>query len=218
LVKYKDSKEAVEVNVIRKATMNEVNSFDEKYVNLYGRTFIEDGNLCFDNPGTAIETIINGTSLTACFDVSATLYVVVEVDGVRTRRVKLTNDKEEYTLVSGLTDGLHTIRIINSSEARFGRIRLVSLSADEFYTVPEKANFRIEFIGDSITAGYGSLGKQGDVRSVDNSDACTTYAYLTARKLNVDYSMVAVSGISVAVKMWEHNYTMEEIYGYYSYT
>ena len=211
-VQYKKSYAIAEVSVVGEVTAEQVNSFDEKYVNLFGRVYTQDKKLCFDHPATAIETMIEGTSLSAEIFANAELYVWVMVDGERHERIKITPDKTTYALVSGLPFGRHTIRIVNSSEGHLGQIRIGALSADKFYAVPEKSDFSIEFIGDSITAGYGSIGVKGEARTAKNSDACSTYAYFSAEKLGVDYSTVAVSGICVNADIWSTGVNMETVY------
>lgn len=211
-IQYKKATAVAEVSVVGRATAEQINTFDEKYVNLFGRVYTQDGNLCFDHPATAVETMIDGTSLSAEILVNAELYVWVIVDGERYKRVQLTPAQTTYTLVSGLPNGRHTVRIVNSSEGSLGQIRIASLSADAFYTAPEKSDFSIEFIGDSITAGFGSIGVKGEARTAKNSDACSTYAYYTAEKLGVDYSTIAVSGICVSADLWNTGINMEMVY------
>ena len=202
-VKYKRASAMAEVRVIDKAKATEVNTFDERYVNRYGRTYAEDRKLCLDHVASGIEVAIDGTTLTAKIEASANVYLCVYVDGEeKYERISLTSGTKTYTLVDGLEQGFHTVRVVKSSEIYDGQIRIGSLLSEGFYTAPEKSNFRIEFIGDSITAGYGALGGTGAPRTVENSDACSSYAYYTAQKLGVDYSMVAIQGICVKANMW----------------
>jgi lysophospholipase L1-like esterase len=56
----------------------------------------------------------------------------------------------------------------------------------------------IEFIGDSITCGYGIDDEDRDHHfSTSTEDFTKTYAYKTARELNADYSAVALSGYGI---------------------
>lgn len=211
-VKYKRASATAEVRVMDKATADNVNTFDERYVNLYGRTYQKDGKLCLDHVASGIEVAINGTALTAEIEANTNVYLCVYVDGAAEyERIALTGGKKTYTLASGLEQGFHTVRVVKSSEIYDGQIRIISLSSEGFYTAPEKSNFRIEFIGDSITAGYGALGATGAPRTVENSDACSSYAYYTAQKLGVDYSTVAIQGICVKANMWIED-CMSDVY------
>ena len=211
-VKYKRASAIAEVRVIDKTKAVEVNTFDERYVNLYGRTYVEDRKLCLDHVASGIEVAIDGTTLTAKIEATANVYLCVYVDDAEEyQRILIFGGAKTYTLVSGLQKGFHTIRLIKSSEVYDGQIRIGSLLSEGFYTAPEKSNFRIEFVGDSITAGYGALGATGAPRTVENSDACSSYAYYTAQKLGVDYSMVAIQGICVKANMWLQD-CMSDIY------
>ena len=211
-VKYKRASATAEIRVIGEATTEEVNTFDEAFVNLYGRTYKKEDALRLDHAASGIEVAIDGTMLRAEIEVSANVYLCVYVDGSENReRICLTPSQETYTLVSGLERGLHTIRLVKSSEIYDGQINIISLRSEGFYTAPEKSNFRIEFVGDSITAGYGALGATGAARTVENSDACSSYAYYTAQKLGVDYSIVAIQGICVKAHMWLQE-SMSDVY------
>ena len=209
---YKNAKTIADVIVIDEAAEAQVNTFDEKYVNTYGRTYFKGDKLCLDYVGAGVGVAVNGTSLTANIEVDTILYLCVYVDGAEEyTRIQLTPKQKEYTLVSNMEEGFHTVRIVKSSEVYDGQIHLVAFSSEGFYTAPEKSNFRIEFVGDSITAGYGALGSPGDARTVENSDACSSYAYYAAQKLNVDYSMVAIQGICVKQNMWLTE-SMDDVY------
>ncbi len=60
-----------------------------------------------------------------------------------------------------------------------------------------KKETTIEFIGDSITCGYGIDDDQYGYFSTSTENFTKTYAYLTAKELNADYSAVAFSGYGV---------------------
>lgn len=62
--------------------------------------------------------------------------------------------------------------------------------------IPEESKpHLIEFIGDSITCGYGVDGRyMVDPFKTANENVTKSYAYLSAEVLNADYSMVSYSG------------------------
>ncbi len=93
-----------------------------------------------------------------------------------------------------------TIRVIKLSESAsstlgIGKIKV--LSEGTVTPAPNKVH-RIEFIGDSITCGYGvdNPDRRGTF-STQTEDVTKTYAYKTAQALNADYSIVAFSGYGV---------------------
>ena len=66
-----------------------------------------------------------------------------------------------------------------------------------FRAAPAKQHL-IEFLGDSITCGYGADGIfMQDVFLTANENAAETYAVLTAEALDADYSLVCYSGYGV---------------------
>lgn len=74
------------------------------------------------------------------------------------------------------------------------------LIADESATLTpaKKKARRLEFIGDSITCGYGVDDSNLEhTFSTATEDVTKAYAYLTAQALNADYSMVSYSGYGI---------------------
>lgn len=145
------------------------------------------------------------------------LYVNVLVDGV-----KQGTSRKDYrfvgtkvntvTLAEGLERGMHNFTIERQSEAERGFIYLVSVTMTGEITEKPKDNERfIEFIGDSITTGYGNLypdltdgEKDSNQASNVYVDGTRSYACLTAKALSADYSIVAQQGIGVTIGYYPH--------------
>lgn len=93
-----------------------------------------------------------------------------------------------------------SIRIIKYSEAAFGITGICSLQVDEgamLRPLPKKER-RIEFIGDSMTCGYGVEGVWNvDVFNTPQENPMKAYAVRTAQELNADYQLVSWSGIGL---------------------
>lgn len=92
------------------------------------------------------------------------------------------------------------IRVIKLSEAMFSSfgIRKVSAFSVKDIKPTKPRELKIEFIGDSITCGYG-VDEQNPYGhfSTATENFTKTYAYLTANSLNADYSAVSFSGYGV---------------------
>lgn len=210
------------VKVFTAATAEEVNSFDEKYVNLYGRMDNSEGVVNIDNCGSGIEVAFYGTEL------KAKLTVTQPTNGMKIfGHVFLDGEMQEFTpFVSGesvvlaedLEEGVHVAALHKSSEINEGRIAVKQFYADRFLRIPEKSDFKMEFIGDSITCGYGDLlmGASGIVRNSENSDACLSYAFLTGKQLNADFSIISYSGIGVKADRWGAGFDMTDLHTYTS--
>lgn len=75
-----------------------------------------------------------------------------------------------------------------------------SLSGKNTFSTLSK-KLKIEFIGDSITCGYGIEGiHEKDVFKTSQERADKSYAFLTARKLNAEFNFVSWSGIGLISK------------------
>ena len=102
----------------------------------------------------------------------------------------------------GEADRRAVVEIVLLSEAKRGAVgvRSVTVDAGEAATVvpTESKELSIEFIGDSITCGYGveAAGVDEPFRTTEEN-FMKSYAYLAAQKLGADYSAVCYSGYGV---------------------
>ena len=138
----------------------------------------------------------------AWHNANACPYITVIVDGNEENRQTLAINREglsRYTLARNLPDGVHTITVLKLSEALQSNWEVGALhlpDGSELLDMPhDHSRLKIEFIGDSITAGFGNRCPTKDgpfcTREQDGYDS---YAALTARALNADYHVLAVSG------------------------
>ncbi len=92
----------------------------------------------------------------------------------------------------------HTVTLAKLSEAAFGSLGVREILSDSGDVRPTAPSCRaIEFIGDSITCGYGVDAAAEDTFSTHTENALSAYAYLTAKALNASYSLVSWSGIGI---------------------
>lgn len=143
---------------------------------------------------------------------------VADENGELSQRFRCTGGPLWYTLFSG-EEGTHTLRLTKLSENQFGRTALLCLEAGG-QLLPAKAPKRrlsIEFIGDSITCGFGNEAPHRDsLFDTGEENGWDTWAARAARELNAEFSMVSVSGISVAKPKYPKDSfpSMEEVYPY----
>ncbi|MBR5059425.1 MAG: hypothetical protein IKX06_01480 [Clostridia bacterium] len=148
------------------------------------------------------------------------LYLGVYVDDVQQGSsradFRLTGSKEvTLTLAEGLSRGLHKFTVEKQSEAERGSVYVISLKiCGELWDKPSDSSVFIEFIGDSITTGYGNLwpdhaeGEKGaNAAANEYVDGTRTYAVLAAKALGADYSVVAQQGIGCVIGWYEHTMT-----------
>ncbi len=132
-------------------------------------------------------------------------YITVIVDGDDKNRRVICIDREglvRYPLVEDLSDGVHTVTVMKQSEALQSNWEVGGLTLSDggelLQTEWEDNRLKMEFIGDSITAGFGNRcpTKDGPFITAEQ-DGYETYAALTARALGADYHVLAVSGFGM---------------------
>ena len=101
-----------------------------------------------------------------------------------------------FTIAEDLPEGDHTFAIYNQTEANMGAFGVKSIElSGTFKDAPVEKDLFIEFVGDSITAGHGVLNNF-NVNAPLYEDATRGWPYLTAKALDADWSVLAVSGIT----------------------
>ncbi len=93
--------------------------------------------------------------------------------------------------------GRHTIRLIKVTGYTIATAQVLSVTLDGTIdpTAPADKDLHIEFLGDSISCGWGTIG--GHTGAYTDQDGTLAYPYRVAEKLNADYSITALSGCGV---------------------
>lgn len=215
-VTYKNHTKKIKLSVLDTIAAEAINSYNEAAVNMFGRVYVSNDRLNLDQVASSIEVAFFADYLTFSYESTGENYLCVFVDDAdEPIRFELKTGINDYT-INGLEYGYHKVRIVKSSEIFDGQVDIFNFRSKEFLTVPKNQNLKIEFIGDSITCGYGALGNNTQPRTIENSDGCSGFAYQTAKMLNADYSIVAAQGICIKVNMWIPDWNMEQLYEYVS--
>ena len=111
------------------------------------------------------------------------------------------------------------IRIIKLTENLKTQLGLTAVTMDDkaVLSKPETNNRKsIEFIGDSITCGFGNGTLDRDkLYFTEEEDGELSHAYLAAKELDMDYSVVSISGICASFNPGiPMEYAMNELYDY----
>lgn len=211
-VSYESFEVTITVCVHEQVTAKQVNSFKEPYFYSFGRPYKNGVALKFDHVCSGFELSFYGESLNVTLNVEGTTYARMFIDGDKEGTFLKLKNMENKPIVENLSRDIHTIRLLKSSELTDGQFSVQNFSAEAFYNQQREEKLKLEFIGDSITTGYGVLGRDGEGRGPQNSDSCSSYAFFTAQNLNADISAVALEGICVEVNMWQPTYKMSNLY------
>jgi lysophospholipase L1-like esterase len=99
-------------------------------------------------------------------------------------------------LASNLADGPHEVRIARRNEGHGGTTTFIGFAFADGVALPppRRPERRLQFIGDSITCGYGSEGKSPCPYEFWSENYEVTYAALTARHFGAEAHVIAKSG------------------------
>ena len=177
---------------------------DEDYVKISGRTYTSSGGtVILSNTYSSVEFAFVGTlaevTLTSdCKDSKAR--VGIFVNGERTIDTMLTDKTTTLKVFESDVPEKCIVSIVKLSEQSHSYVGVKNIHAVTEYGIiptPERER-KIEFIGDSITCGYGvDAPNEGYDFSTETEDGSKTYAALVGKALNADVNIVAWSGIGV---------------------
>ncbi len=119
----------------------------------------------------------------------------VAINGERVLDTLLTEAAQTIPILSGAERRPVTIRLLKLSEAASSTLGVRCITADAIPAPTALKSRCIEFIGDSITCGYGVDARDETCAfSTATEDATKSCAFLAAQALDADWSMVAYSG------------------------
>ncbi len=120
------------------------------------------------------------------------------------QRVTLNERENHIVLFDSPVEKTVTIRVMKFSECAFGYAGLKSLEIDgDLLSSPEASAYdgnqlKLEFIGDSITCGYGIEGIwEKDTFTTAQERPDKAYAFLTAKALGAQVQLCSWSGIGL---------------------
>jgi lysophospholipase L1-like esterase len=141
--------------------------------------------------GTAVSVKLQDDSLKNWFTVKLDDSIII---------FRSNNNNGLYTLAQHLTNKKHTLEISRRTEWHAGNTIFRGLEIDKrakLFSLP-KFRHTIEFIGNSLTCGYGNEGKSKQEHfSYETENNYETYGAMTARALNAAYVAVCRSGIGM---------------------
>lgn len=133
-----------------------------------------------------------------------------------------------YPLLTFAEEQAHIVTIRKITENAKGKICLTEFITDGEILAPDeetengtgkrKDTLQIEFIGDSITCGFGNMVNDADrVFYSADENGWMAHPAVAARKLQADFSVIACSGIAVTEGIGKFTYALPSMKYYYPY-
>ena len=106
---------------------------------------------------------------------------------------------EEQIVLKNIPEGEHTLRLLKVTGHTLARAQIYSVTfAGEILEYAEEEEpLYIEYVGDSISCGWGTIGTNGGAYT--DQDGTFAYPYLVSEALGADYSITALSGQGLLV-------------------
>ncbi|MGN1305426.1 MAG: GDSL-type esterase/lipase family protein [Oscillospiraceae bacterium] len=170
-----------------------------------GRTYYNNGKIYCALSGSGAEFTFTGTevSITIEGDTNSAnaasadnqARVAVYVNGER-KADEMINEKTKTINIKTSDSEQSDVKIVKISESQESTCAISDITVNGKDVKPaENKQHLIEFIGDSITCGYGVDDEDCNHHFSTKTEDCTkAYAYKTAEKLDADYSLVSYSG------------------------
>lgn len=189
------------------------------YIKYYGRfDFSKPDKAVFDWPGCTMALSFEGTSVKLLLDDGGNNYNIF-IDNRPPVTLVTQKGVKEYTLASGLADGLHTVMVNRRTEAGNGVATFEGFKIDENKSVhfwPKSPKYKIEFIGDSLTVGYGNMCSnvnETDLRAM--SDNYMSWGPIACRAVDAEWSIIAISGKGVVRNYGDTSKASKGVLPYY---
>jgi len=174
---------------------------DHSAFSYFGRTDRSDPKAVhFDWPGVYLRCAFTGNMLELRLKGGTRDYFNVFIDDQPVKVIHPVADS--IYVVNGLPGkGTHELLITKRTEADMGMACFYGIgiaAGEKIYPSKVKNNRKIEFIGNSITCGYGAEGLSGKERfKPETENSYDSYASITARAFSADYSLIAHSGLGI---------------------
>ena len=178
-------------------------------IRVMGRHLREGDAVRFGASGVTFFIRFRGTALDVALDdqvadTNGHNWFTAVVDDGAPVRFRTAPGTPRYTVASGLRDGEHRVVLSKATEGQNGHERLRAVYATALLPADALPERRIEYVGNSITAGYGADQTPVACKTgtwYDATHAWLAYGPTVARRVGAQWMLSAVSGIGV-VRNW----------------
>lgn len=195
---------------------------DDPHIRYTGRVdFSNPKEPHFWQPGVYVEVKFEGSSCQLYLKDEVLYgkshnYIEIQVDDETPYRLQTRGKSDTLTIEARIKAGSHRLILCKNTEAGVGYIGLAGLRCKKLLDLPGAPARKIEFIGNSITCGYGadmSIKPCGQGEWYDQHNAYMAYGPVTARALNAQWYLSAVSGIGLMHSCCNMDIIMPQVFG-----
>jgi hypothetical protein len=179
----------------------------DPHIRYSGRIIMQDDAAELSWPGTSLKINFRGTGVKAMLkDEHGYDYWNIIVDDKVVSVIQPDSNQKEYTLVSGLAPGNHTLELFKRTEWAMGKTWFYEFALDKNGATlppPPPQKRKMEFFGNSISCGYAVEDLTGQDRgTAPYENGYLSYAAITARHFDAEFHNTSRSGIGIMVS-WD---------------
>lgn len=214
--------------------MNMIPILDKNYFMYHGRILEMNNSVYLGFTNSCVEFYVKGNeenNLNIIANIStklngevneARLKVFVDDNESPSSILILQKENADYIVASFKDDDIHKITMIKITEAAmsYAAINEINVIGGDLLSLPpiDSKQLKVEYIGDSITCGYGVHGLPNSEFHIKEEDGLYTYASLTTKSLNLDARYFSVSGYGVFTKYdGDRDGIISKVYPYTNY-
>ncbi|WP_410770317.1 GDSL-type esterase/lipase family protein [Fontibacillus sp. BL9] len=186
---------------------------DIEHIKVHGRTTGNLSPLTLFWTGSAVEFNARGSELWLEFEVDYEVYepwIGIVINGAVVSRQMLVAGRYWVCVFRGMNPAaVKNVRIVKEVQAMSGdpgcSLQIHALKFDGQFLPVEDKPYKLEFIGDSITSGEGTVGAKTEEDWIPMwFSALSNYTAMTADALNAEYRVLSQSGWGV-LTAWDNN-------------
>lgn len=183
------------------------------HLKVHGRTTGNLSPLTLFWTGSGIELNVKGTELWIEVEVDYDIYepwISILINEVPVSRQMLTLGRSWIPVFRGMSGrNVKNVRVVKDVQAMSsdsnGSLQIHAVKCDGVFVPVPEAQYKIEFIGDSITSGEGAIGAKVEEDWIPMwFSAIHNYCTMIANALNADYRILSQSGWGVR-SSWDNN-------------
>ncbi len=202
---------------------------NDSHIQIMGRHLVDkDGSVKFAASGVTFYMKFRGTRLAVDLDdefrdsTSYNWFDVI-VDGKPVHEFRTKMGQTRYVLADSLQSGVHTLILCKATEGQNGHNKLVDVLTQQLLQAAHLPDRKIEYIGDSITCGFGDDTLQfacSKGQWFDHTNAWYAYGPRLSRLLHTQWMLSSVSGMGMYRNWNSPGPVMPDVYNgvYMEYT
>lgn len=187
------------------------NNMDDALFQYEGRIIKKDGVSYLGHTNSYLRFWVKGQSVRAKISSNITepinmagLYVFIDGEKKEVKRIVLDKENDWYDMCMLPDDLPHLVTIVKVTEAAMSHagFETIDIINGEILDMdfPNRPELKLEFIGDSITCGFGVLGEPYSEYTLRNEDGLLSYAQVAADILNARARFVSASGYGAYIE------------------